>query len=349
MGLASLLMAGGIFQPAIAPASPLSLLGDRFHVEATWRTADGHTGTGTPVSLTAETGYFWFFSPQNVEVVVKVLDACASSAPRFWVFGAGLTNAEVTLAVTDEATGQTKSYHNAQGQAFQPIQDTAAFATCGTPRCGQGSFAELQATPRADLNLEALALAMGGGLTAPQDIYERLVADVASIRRQRPELAGIAFPAKYDPQVLLVTFPLDVAATVADGTYHSWDCLNRWYGVESVEGPLEGITSVLHFDKVLDVPRLVADYAALPGVQTVEVEYNVSVFPVPRDRLSSLCAMAQGSRYHYFLRQEGVPTGPTYYFHSDSGGAPLYAGSTAGDASSWIALSYQCFALVSAY
>lgn len=34
-------------------------------------------------------GYFWFFEEDNVEVVLKVLDAC-SFTDRFWVFAAGL-------------------------------------------------------------------------------------------------------------------------------------------------------------------------------------------------------------------------------------------------------------------
>ena len=174
-------------QAAGAAAAPLSLLGGRLDVEATWRTADGHSGTGTPVRLTDETGYFWFFSPTNVEVVVKGLDACASGAPRFWVFAGGLTDAEITLTVTDQATGQQKIYRNPQGRAFQPIQDTDAFATCGTPRCGHGSFAEMAATPRADFEIESMALAMGGGLTAPQALYDRVKADMASIRQQKPE------------------------------------------------------------------------------------------------------------------------------------------------------------------
>jgi hypothetical protein len=66
-----------------------------------------------------------------VEAVVKVLDACSfPGAPRFWVFAAGLTNVEVVLTVTDTATGAVKTYTNPLNRAFQPVQDTAAFATC---------------------------------------------------------------------------------------------------------------------------------------------------------------------------------------------------------------------------
>ncbi len=77
-----------------------------------------------------QTGYFWFFDEDNVELVVKVLDACADPPNRFWRFAAGLTNVEVTMTVTDTVTGQEKEYHNPLHQEFAPILDTNALATC---------------------------------------------------------------------------------------------------------------------------------------------------------------------------------------------------------------------------
>jgi hypothetical protein len=64
-----------------------------------------------------------------VEAVVKVLNACTFNQ-KFWVFAGGLTNVQVTLTVTDTKTGTVRIYNNPQGAAFQPIQDTSAFATC---------------------------------------------------------------------------------------------------------------------------------------------------------------------------------------------------------------------------
>ena len=107
----------------------LCLAGSRFRVEAAWTTRDGDTGAGRAVPLTSDTGYFWFFSNTNVEMVVKVLDGCALNN-RYWVFAGGLTNTRVRLTVTDMQTGTSKQYNNPQGTAFQPIQDTGAFATC---------------------------------------------------------------------------------------------------------------------------------------------------------------------------------------------------------------------------
>lgn len=113
-----------------AASTTLPLDGGRYHVDVTWTTAQGQTGSGQAVPLTDDTGYFWFFNSANVEMVIKVLDACALNQ-RFWVFAGGLTNVKVDITVTDtKAPGSVKHYSNAQGVQFKPIQDTGAFATC---------------------------------------------------------------------------------------------------------------------------------------------------------------------------------------------------------------------------
>ena len=104
--------------------------GDRFQVSTKWRTAD-EEGGGNAVMLTDESGYFWFFNESNVEVTVKVIDACnLEGFNNFWVFAAGMTDVEVTLTVVDTQSGASKSYSNELGTPFQPILDTEGFATC---------------------------------------------------------------------------------------------------------------------------------------------------------------------------------------------------------------------------
>jgi hypothetical protein len=82
--------------------------------------------------MTTDTGYFWFFSNGNVEMVVKVVDGRAFNN-KFWVFAGGLTNVDVTLTVTDTETGTVNTYRNLANTAFQPIQDTAGFDGSATP------------------------------------------------------------------------------------------------------------------------------------------------------------------------------------------------------------------------
>jgi hypothetical protein len=112
-----------------ANSTTLCLSNNRFAVTAAWRTTGGQTGNGTAAAITSDTGYFTFFSSTNVEVVVKVLDACGLNA-RYWVFAGGLTDVNVTLTVRDTKTGTTRTYTNPLGVAFQPIQDTNALPVC---------------------------------------------------------------------------------------------------------------------------------------------------------------------------------------------------------------------------
>lgn len=116
--------------PACAGTPNALCLGGRFLVEAVWETPTGVAGAGNATALTGDTGYFWFFDQDNVEVLVKVLDACGDPYDRFWVFAAGLTDVEVALTVTDTQTGAVREYHNPQSTAFVPVQDIDAFATC---------------------------------------------------------------------------------------------------------------------------------------------------------------------------------------------------------------------------
>lgn len=115
--------------PCVPSATVMCLNNNRFKVEATFRTASAPSAAAKVFKLTDETGYFWFFTSTNVEVVVKVLNGCGLNS-RYWVFAAGLTNVEVVLTVTDTLTGVPQTYVNPLDRPFPPLQDTNAFATC---------------------------------------------------------------------------------------------------------------------------------------------------------------------------------------------------------------------------
>ncbi|HEV8238830.1 MAG TPA: hypothetical protein VGS57_05645 [Thermoanaerobaculia bacterium] len=117
--------------PALAPAAScaptatsLCLSGSRIRVEVTWRDFAGHTGVGHAVALSGDTGYFWFSSAANVEVVTKVLDARGVNG-QYWFFYGALSNVEYTLTITDVPTGRRKSYTNPINK-FGSLGDTAA-------------------------------------------------------------------------------------------------------------------------------------------------------------------------------------------------------------------------------
>ncbi|HSS48211.1 MAG TPA: hypothetical protein VLX28_04630, partial [Thermoanaerobaculia bacterium] len=104
----------------------LCLSASRFRIELAWNDGRGHTGSGQAVPLSADTGYFWFASANNVEVIIKVLDARTVNN-HFWVFYGALSNLEYTLTITDTATGKVKTYHNPQGK-FGSVGDTSAIS-----------------------------------------------------------------------------------------------------------------------------------------------------------------------------------------------------------------------------
>jgi hypothetical protein len=111
----------------VPDAQTLCLQSLRFKVVATFDAGTAGSGTANVGTLTSNTGYLWFFSASNVEAVIKVLDGCGLNG-RYWFFAAGLTNVEVTISVTDTVSGVTRTYTNPASTAFQPVQDTSAFA-----------------------------------------------------------------------------------------------------------------------------------------------------------------------------------------------------------------------------
>src|SRR5262249_1796894 len=70
-------------RPCVASDATLCLNANRFRVDVTWQDFQGHTGAGHAVSLSGDTGYFWFFSSSNVELIVKALDGRAING-NFW-------------------------------------------------------------------------------------------------------------------------------------------------------------------------------------------------------------------------------------------------------------------------
>ncbi len=104
----------------LAPASPA-----RFQPSVTWTRTDGTTGSGNLTYVSSDTKAFWFFTPENVDLVIKVVDGRAVNG-KFWVFYGSLTNVQYTLTVTDTLTGAQKTYTNAQGENSSGA-DTSAF------------------------------------------------------------------------------------------------------------------------------------------------------------------------------------------------------------------------------
>jgi hypothetical protein len=109
------------------PSPTAACLYNRFKVEVTYdATPNNGTGPANVVLESLASVKFTFFDPTNIEMILKVLDACALNA-KWWVFAGGLTDVGVTIKVTDTATGAFNIYSSAKGHLFQPFADTSAF------------------------------------------------------------------------------------------------------------------------------------------------------------------------------------------------------------------------------
>lgn len=103
----------------------LCLLGGRFRVDVDWTDPGGVAGSGRAVPLTAASGAYWFFAPNNLELMVKVLDGRGVNG-RFWFFYGGLSSVEYEITVTDTVSGEVRLYRNDPGEVCG-LGDTAAF------------------------------------------------------------------------------------------------------------------------------------------------------------------------------------------------------------------------------
>ena len=132
---------GGLCEP---DDTHLCLQDGRFRVSVRWR--NHHAPPGAPEtgvgrvfpagSETDDSGFFWFFSPKNLELAVKMLDGSPLNE-HFWLFHGGLSDLEYWIDVeetVDAGPGPTRTYHSPPGRVCGGIDKTAFPA---------GSFAAL--------------------------------------------------------------------------------------------------------------------------------------------------------------------------------------------------------------
>ena len=119
------------------PSDTVLCLGEgRFRVSVLWRDFVGEAGVGHAVPLDGvvddpqglgASGLMWFFRSDNVELLVKVLDACGVNG-HHWVFLAAATSVDYTVEVIDSQTGNIQTYRNPLGVASPATTDINAFA-----------------------------------------------------------------------------------------------------------------------------------------------------------------------------------------------------------------------------
>jgi len=119
--------------PCTASTASTLCLQDRFVITSRWRT-NPTPGTPTdgsgPVAIAGDnSGLFYFFSPDNWEVMIKAINGCGLNN-RYWIFSAATTNVFYRIEVFDSAAFQQKIYFNYPGPPAPAVVDTNAFATC---------------------------------------------------------------------------------------------------------------------------------------------------------------------------------------------------------------------------
>ena len=114
-------------QLCLPESDVLCLNQDRFAVRVQWEDFQGGSGVGQAVPFRDDTGLFWFFHPENVELTVKVLEGCPVNG-SFWVFVAAGSTVEYEIRVTDTTTDETVVYRNELGSVPRLVPDTTAFA-----------------------------------------------------------------------------------------------------------------------------------------------------------------------------------------------------------------------------
>lgn len=108
-------------------ATHLCLESSRFRASVQWTDPNsGVTHDGFAVPYSEKTGLFYFFDADNIELTVKILDACPSFG-HYWVFISGSTNVGLTVTITDTKTNQTEHYTSPPKMLLQPITDFSTF------------------------------------------------------------------------------------------------------------------------------------------------------------------------------------------------------------------------------
>ncbi|HEY0782854.1 MAG TPA: hypothetical protein VGE98_10385, partial [Thermoanaerobaculia bacterium] len=110
--------------PCVADDTTLCLFDGRFEARVIWKTGGNGSGHPFPFHLT-DGGGFWFFSPDNPELMLQVQDVRHDTG-HFWIFRGGLSTVEYTLLVTDTVTGVQKLFFHPPGNLELAV-DTDTF------------------------------------------------------------------------------------------------------------------------------------------------------------------------------------------------------------------------------
>jgi hypothetical protein len=117
-----------IHQAACVPSSTTScLLNGRFRVTVLYK--NGPFAPYLPAQAApaiGESAFFWFFSPDNLEIFVKVLDGTAINQ-RYWVYFGSMTDVPYRIEILDTLTLASQEYDSEDYGNFCGFGDSNAF------------------------------------------------------------------------------------------------------------------------------------------------------------------------------------------------------------------------------
>ncbi len=156
--------------------------------------------------------------------------------------------------------------------------------------------ADPAATPRSDRTAELLALQATGELIAPEDVYQRVVAELTGIRDRFPNATDHEAIGCWDPSRLLIRFEAETQAEVNDEQYQDWDDLNDIFSLGEVEYREEININVLKFDGRFNPGRLAREYSSLDG----------AIYTAPATGLedgNDICLSIREDKHFYIFKQ----------------------------------------------
>jgi hypothetical protein len=215
----------------------------------------------------------------------------------------GIASDDLWLYVTSMQQGRVLRIAKDGSAAVPPAPVTGP---CPTPL---GAAADIAATPRSDPNLELLALSIDHGrVTANEETYSRVVADVAAMREANPQIASIKYFPRTGGRELLVYPNEQTMQLIRGGNYSAWNCLNDFYRLQSMELGADDKYYVLGLKGMYDLDLVSQLYKELPGITDVEPNRRAGDGP-------TICAKRNGSEYEYVVdRADGdCPSGCTIH------------------------------------
>jgi hypothetical protein len=200
---------------------------------------------------------------------------------------------------------------DAGSDALVTVDGAGPMPDAGCPIDPGATASELAATPRANAELELLALTLGTRIVADPPTYDRVSRDMTAIRGGHPELDDVRVRFPFDQKLRVVVDSAN-AKPLQAGTYHAFDCINAQYGgVDQRDVTLatdgSNASTTVKFRGFFAIDRLACRYLDVPGVIQIHADVRVG------DGSTVFAWTEDGSAFHYVFDRAGgdCPAGCT--------------------------------------